>query len=126
MHQDVCAQFVANNITVISLNVVSLMITYMFSIGAVLYRRIYHPELLPRCQWSLGRLGVPVNTIGLLYATHAFFWSFWPNGTPTTLEDFNWSVVMFVFVAIASLMDYMVRARKVYKGPVVLVAGWEK
>lgn len=100
------------------------MITYIFSIGAVLYRRIYHPELLPRCRWSLGRFGILVNSVGLLYATHAFFWSFWPNATPFALEDFNWSVVMFVFVAVLSLVDYVVRARKVYTGPVVLVEGW--
>ncbi|KAL5379176.1 hypothetical protein DPSP01_008625 [Paraphaeosphaeria sporulosa] len=109
---------------IISLNVVSLMITYMFSIGAVLYRRIYHPELLPRCRWSLGRFGVLVNSVGLLYATHAFFWCFWPNATPFALEDFNWSVVMFVAVAVLCLVDYAIRGRKVYKGPVVLVEGW--
>ncbi|KAF2248464.1 GABA permease-like protein [Trematosphaeria pertusa] len=110
---------------IISLNVVSLMITYVFSIGAVLYRRIYHPELLPRCRWSLGRWGVPINTFGLLYALHAFFWSFWPNATPVTKEDFNWAVVMFVGVGVLCMMDYVVRGRKQYKGPVVLVEGWK-
>lgn len=116
---------IANMNLVISLNVVSLMITYMFSIGAVLYRRIVHPELLPRCRWSLGRWGVPVNTFGLLYATHAFFWCFWPNTTPTTLVDFNWAVVMFVGVTVLCGVDYVVRGRKHYKGPVVLVEGWK-
>jgi len=111
--------------SVISLNVSSLMITYIFSIGAVLYRRIYHPNLLPRCRWSLGRAGILINTMGLLYAMHAFFWSFWPNATPATLEGFNWSAVMFVGVAVFSLLDYMFRARKAYGGPVVLVEGWQ-
>ncbi|KAF1965590.1 GABA permease-like protein [Bimuria novae-zelandiae CBS 107.79] len=109
---------------IISLNVVSLMITYMFSIGAVLYRRIYHPELLPRCRWSLGRYGVFINTVGFLYASHAFFWSFWPNYNSNEIHDFNWAVVVFAGVAVASLVDYVVRGRKVYKGPVVLVQGW--
>ncbi|KAF2686398.1 amino acid transporter [Lentithecium fluviatile CBS 122367] len=109
---------------IISLNVVSLMATYIISIGAVLYRRIYEPALLPKCRWSLGRWGVPVNTIGLLYSCHAFFWSFWPNIKDVTLEDFNWAVVMFVGVAVACGVDYAVRARRKYKGPVVLVEGW--
>lgn len=100
------------------------MITYMLSIGAVLYRRIRHPTLLPRCRWSLGRWGIPVNACGLLYATHAFFWSFWPASTPFSAVDFNWAVVMFVGVAILSAADYFVRATRVYKGPVVLVEGW--
>ncbi|PVH94290.1 amino acid permease 2 [Periconia macrospinosa] len=109
---------------IISLNVVSLMITYMFSIGAVLYRRIRHPELLPRCRWSLGKWGVPVNLGGLLYSTHAFFWCFWPNTTPVTLVDFNWSVVMFVGVGILCMGDYWIRGRRDYHGPVVLVEGY--
>jgi hypothetical protein len=101
------------------------MITYVFSIGAVLYRRITAPELLPTCAWSLGKWGIPVNLGGVLYAMHAFFWCFWPEGTPVTLESFNWASVMFVGVAILSMVDYVVRARKHYKGPVVLVEGWK-
>ncbi|KAF2650111.1 amino acid transporter [Lophiostoma macrostomum CBS 122681] len=110
---------------IISLNVVSLMITYVFSIGSVLYRRIYHPDLLPRCRWSLGRFGVPVNVGGFLYSLHAFFWSFWPNATPVDAQSFNWAVVMFGGVSVLCALDYGVRARKVYKGPVVLVDGWK-
>lgn len=110
---------------IISLNVVALMITYVFSIGAVLWRRIKHPETLPNCRWSLGRWGIPVNVGGVLYALHAFFWSFWPEGTPVALESFNWSVVMFVGVFVLSLVDYLVRGRKAYKGPVVLTDGYK-
>lgn len=111
--------------SVISLNVVALMITYMFSIGAVLYRRIRHPELLPSCRWSLGKWGVPVNVAGVLYATHAFFWCFWPESTPVELESFNWAVVMFGAVVVLSFIDYVIRGRKQYKGPVVLVDGFK-
>jgi choline transport protein len=101
------------------------MITYMFSIGAVLYRRIKHPELLPKCRWSLGKWGVPINIGGVLYSTHAFFWCFWPNVTPVSLEEFNWSVVMFVGVAVLCMADYWIRGRHKYTGPVVLVEGFK-
>jgi amino acid transporter len=110
---------------IISLNVVSLMITYMLSIGAVLYRRIRQPELLPKCRWSLGKMGIPINIAGLLYSTHAFFWCFWPNVTPVTVADFNWAVVMFVGVALCCMIDYVVRGRRHYSGPVVLVEGFK-
>lgn len=115
----------SNTPTVISLNVVSLMITYMASIGAVLYRRVFHPELLPPCRWSLGRWGVPINLGGFLYSCHAFFWCFWPNTTPVEITGFNWSSVMFVGVAIICLVDYVFRGRHIYKGPVVLVEGYK-
>jgi len=110
---------------IISLNVVSLMITYTCSIGCVLYRRIFHPELLPRCRWSLGKWGIPINAFGMFYATWAFFWCFWPNTTPVTVQDFNWASVMFVGVAIVCGIDYFVRGRHHYKGPVVLVEGYK-
>ncbi|KAB2571876.1 Choline transport protein [Lasiodiplodia hormozganensis] len=110
---------------IISLNVVSLMITYMTSIGCVLWRRIYHPETLPTCRWSLGKWGVPVNICGFLYSTHAFFWCFWPNATPTDAENFNWASVMFVAVFILSSIYYVFKGRKAYEGPVVLTEGWK-
>jgi hypothetical protein len=101
------------------------MITYMFSIGAVLYRRIRHPELLPRCRWSLGRWGVPINIGGVLYSSHAFFWCFWPNTNTFAVDEFNWAVVMFVGVALLCAVDYVIRGRRHYKGPVVLVEGFK-
>lgn len=109
---------------IISLNLVALMLTYSVSIGCVLYRRVYHPELLPQARWSLGRAGVPVNAAGFLYSTYAFFWCFWPNETPVTLDNFNCSVVMFVAILVLCLVDWFVRARKHFSGPVVLVDGW--
>lgn len=110
---------------IISLNLVSLMITYVVSIGCVLYRRLYHPELLPQARWSLGKLGVPINAAAFLYSAFAFFWCFWPSDQETTVEWMNWAVVMFVGVTLVSVVDYYVRARKVYQGPVVLVQGWK-
>lgn len=108
---------------IISLQVVALMFTYGISISCVLYRRIYHPELLPPARWTLGRFGVPVNIIGLLYVTFAFFWSFWPNETPVDRTTFNWSLVMFLGVGVLSLFYYFLHGRKVYVGPVVSVEG---
>lgn len=108
---------------IISLNVVSLMITYTISIGCVMWRRIALPETLPYARWSLGRWGVLVNAVALSYSLFAFFWCFWPNSTPVDLETFNWAVVMFLGVFVVCMIYYFVRGRQVYKGPVVLVEG---
>lgn len=109
---------------IISLNLVSLMLTYMTSIGCVLLRRIRHPELLPRARWSLGRWGVAINIGGLAYSTHAFFWCFWPNTTPVDVTSFNWALVMFGGLAMFAIGYYLFKGRYVYRGPVVLVEGW--
>ena len=109
---------------IISLNLVSLMITYQISIACILYRRVCHPELLPKCRWSLGKYGVAINACGLAYSSFCFFWCFWPNTTPVTADEFNWAVVMFIAVMLICAVAWVVRARHVYKGPVVLVEGW--
>lgn len=103
---------------IISLQIVSLMFTYACSLSCVLYRRLYHPELLPVARWSLGRWGPGVNMVGLAYVVFAFFWCFWPNETPVDAETFNWSVVMFVGVFILAVVMYFVEGRRVYVGPV--------
>ncbi|KAK0100696.1 hypothetical protein ONS95_007148 [Cadophora gregata] len=106
---------------VISLQVVALMMTYATSIGCVLYRRVYHPELLPHARWSLGKWGVPVNIMGVPWCAYSFFWSFWPNSVPINLENFNWAVVLwFAVIALAGCM-YLITGRKEYFGPVKTV-----
>jgi hypothetical protein len=89
----------------------------------VLYRRVYEPELMPKARWSLGKWGVPINAAAVCYTTFAFFWCFWPNYYQPALADFNWAVLMFVVVGIVAGIDWVVRARKDYTGPVVLVEG---
>lgn len=106
---------------IISLQLSSLMMTYFVSIGCVLYRRLTHPELLPKARWSLGRYGSTINTIGMIYSGFIFFWCFWPLGTPVTPKDFNWAVLLFMTVFLASVITYLVRGRHVYVGPVALV-----
>jgi amino acid transporter len=103
---------------IISLQVVAIMISYMVSVGCVLYRRVFYPEMLPTARWSLGKWGVPINSLGLAYVTFTFFWSFWPTETPVNVENFNWSVVMFMGIFIICIVMYVVKGRKVYVGPV--------
>ncbi|KAJ5278473.1 hypothetical protein N7524_004626 [Penicillium chrysogenum] len=106
---------------IISLNVAALMYTYAISISCVIYRKIACPETLPPRRWSLGRFGLGINTIGLLYVIFALFWSFWPPSPLPSARDFNWSVVIFAGVFIVSLLMYLFQGRRHYVGPVVTV-----
>jgi amino acid transporter len=106
---------------IISLQVCAIMMTYGCSVACVLYRRIAHPELIPNARWSLGKWGVLVNSIGLVYVTFTFFWSFWPNAVPVTVQNMNWSVVLFGGVFFVCLVMYVFVGRFVYVGPVTQV-----
>ncbi|KAF3390615.1 hypothetical protein F1880_009395 [Penicillium rolfsii] len=106
---------------IISLNVAALMYTYIISISCVIYKKIWHPDSLPARQWDMGRWGLFVNIIALIYSCFALFWSLWPSERSITVDNFNWSVVIFVGVFLLSLFMYVVKGRKEYDGPAVIV-----
>ncbi|KAL1303035.1 hypothetical protein AAFC00_003347 [Neodothiora populina] len=109
----------------VSLNVATLMISYVLSMGSLIWTRVTKPDLLPRARWSLGRYGIYINIIAVLYAVFVMFWSFWPESTPTDAPDFNWSSVIFVGVVVLSLLDYFVRGKRNYIAPVSLTKAWK-
>ncbi|KOC11929.1 amino acid transporter [Aspergillus flavus AF70] len=107
----------------LSLATSPLMGTYMICIACVIVRRITKSPPLPPSRWSLGRCGMPINILALVYASWAFFWSFWPVNREVTAETLNWAPVLFVGVMGSSGLLYWLVARKVYEGPVVKVEG---
>lgn len=106
---------------IISLGSVSLFATYVISVSCVLHHRIVSPETLPARRWSLGRWGLPINAVAVVYSVFGFFWCFWPNAVPVTAQNFNYSSVLFVGVIGFSLVTYVVSGRKHFHGPVMLV-----
>ena len=106
-----------------SLLTVALLQCYCFSIGCLLWRRITHPETLPRASFSLGKFGIPLNIAAVLYAAFAGFWAFWPQYYPVTAPGFNWASVIFVGIMLLATVHYIFVARHKYTGPVVLVEG---
>jgi choline transport protein len=107
----------------ISLQLCSIMISYCVSISSVLYRRLQHPisgtpDAFPSARWSLGKWGVPINSVAVAYSAFAFFWSFWPAQTPVDRDSLNYAVVIFVGVFIVALGMYGWRGRFAYRGPV--------
>jgi amino acid transporter len=66
-----------------------------------------------------GIWGILVNAFALVYMTIAVFFSFWPPSWVVTVQTMNFSVVGTVGVIFLSLVYYVIRARKVYDGPIV-------
>lgn len=68
-------------------------LTYVLSISCVLWRRTLG-EPLPPARWSLGKLGIPLNIIAILYQSFATIISFFPLFAQVTPANFNWYVSM--------------------------------
>ena len=105
---------------VLSLASVAIMATNGITVGCVLVRR-FRKQPFPPARWSLGRAGMIVNILALLYTVEAFFWCFWPTTYKPTPQTFNWAVVLFVSVMSVACLEYWVRGRERFRAPVSLV-----
>ncbi|KAJ9613052.1 hypothetical protein H2200_002993 [Cladophialophora chaetospira] len=99
---------------------VSILTSYIITIGCLLAKRLRGEPLPPR-RWSLGKYGIYLNVISVLFLLPLWFFSFWPLGTPVTPESMNWSLTIFGGVLILAMIYYVLRARHNYTGPVVQV-----
>ncbi|KAI2606192.1 putative GABA transporter [Hypoxylon fragiforme] len=115
----------------LSLAIAALFSSYLLVCGLLLWRRttgafqpydsseIMAPDNLIWGPWKLPEpLGVFNNVVACLYSILLLFWSFWPQTTPTTPENANWSILVWGAVVIFSIVWYMVRARHYFTGPI--------
>lgn len=104
---------------IISLGVLALAFTYELSILCLVWRRLYGAPL-PSYTWSLGCAGLPINIAGSVYGFYLMFFAVIPPEYPVTAANFNWSPVMFITVMGFATIYYLLFARRVYEGPVVV------
>ncbi|KAK1037916.1 hypothetical protein LTR74_018805, partial [Friedmanniomyces endolithicus] len=102
---------------IVSLQFIALFFTYLVSIGTLIYRRLYGPPL-PERRWSLGRLGLTINIIALLYGLFALAFVVIPSVPSPTLEEMNWAPVIFVGILAFALIYYFAGGHRTYDGPV--------
>ncbi|KAF1964473.1 putative GABA permease, partial [Bimuria novae-zelandiae CBS 107.79] len=103
-----------------SLGAVATLLSYYLTIGCLVHRRLFGAPL-PDRRWSLGRYGLAINAGALVILTPLIFFLTWPLTTPVTAETMNWSSVMLLGVFAIATVYYVVKGRREYVGPVVLV-----
>lgn len=70
--------------------------------------------------WRIpGALGIANNTFACAYLFFIFFFTFWPSVKDVTPATMNWSILVTGVITIFSAVYYIVRARKIYKGPII-------
>lgn len=66
-----------------------------------------------------GYWGVANNMFAVGFSVTIFFFSFWPRTLPVTLQNMNWSSLVFCSITLFAAVYYFVRGRHQYAGPVV-------
>ncbi|KAM5455668.1 hypothetical protein MaudCBS49596_001569 [Microsporum audouinii] len=126
---------------IVSLTVACLYISYLLATAMLLYHRckgnvsypssdnITGPTLAnttgARLVWGpwhvRGAVGIATNVFGCIYLTVILIFSFFPADAIPTAGSMNYSVVIWAFVIVFSIVYYLTYARRVYDGPVVEV-----
>ena len=106
-----------------SLVIASFYSTYLISSSVLLYKRLTTPASKMRYgPFSMGRYGVPVTVLAIIYSIIGIFFSFWPPTKEVTAATMNWSVAVFGGAILFSLGFWVIHGRHVYTGPIIEVA----
>lgn len=105
---------------VISLGVASMLTSYMISISCVALKRIRGEPLLPS-KFNLGRSGLFINVVAVLFLFFCWFFTFFPSSPNPTMENMNWACLGYGLVLVFAIIYYVVVGRHVYVGPVEYV-----
>lgn len=103
-----------------SLGAASILGSYLISISCIAYRKATGYRL-PPTRFPLGILGLPINILALCFLSVAFVLVFFPAAPNPKPADMNWVSLIFGSVIGGSLIFYVLRKRKTYKGPVEYV-----
>lgn len=103
--------------SIASLGTGALMSSYIISISCMFVKRWRNETLLP-CKFSLGKSGIWINAISVLYLTFAFVVGFFPTFPHPTPDLMNWNVLIYGAVVVFSLVYYFIKGQYVYVGPV--------
>ncbi|KAF3491965.1 uncharacterized protein GIQ15_01482 [Arthroderma uncinatum] len=126
---------------IVSLTVACLYVSYLTATILLLYHRCTGSVSYPssttntgpalanttgaRLVWGpwhvRGALGIAINIFGCIYLTVILIFSFFPAKAVPTAGDMNYSVVIWAFVVVFSVVYYLAYARRVYEGPLVEV-----
>ena len=100
-----------------SLTTVSLYASYILPIAIMIRRRLRNDE--PKFgPYTLGRYGLLVNVIAILWGTFAVIFEVFPTEMPVTAANMNYASLMFGSTVIFSLATWFLYGGKSFQGPV--------
>ncbi|KAF2128737.1 amino acid transporter [Dothidotthia symphoricarpi CBS 119687] len=103
--------------SIASLGSCALLSSYIISVGCMFVKRWRNEPLLP-CKFSLGRAGIWINGISVMYLIWALIFAFFPTFPHPTPDLMNWNILIYGVVVAFALVFFLVKGRKVYVGPV--------
>lgn len=108
---------------ILSLTIVGLNLSYLMPITLILYRRIATPKLLSPGPFKLGKAGIIVNLLSISFLVFTSIFLLFPTTQPVTPKNMNYASTVLGGVLILITGDYLLRARRSYTGPTLVIQG---
>lgn len=107
---------------ILSLSVLGIQISYAVPVALMLWRRLSSEKTtLAYGPWKLGRYGVAINAISMVYLIYTSIFMVFPATQPVTALSMNYSTLVFGAVLIASCVYWGLKGTKQYNGPNIAI-----
>jgi choline transport protein len=94
----------------------ALLASYAITISCVLLHRLQGRKL-PHARYALGKWGILINIVSLIYVIPILVFSFFPAAPKPTAATMNWAILMVGGVALLATIYYILWGRKQYSPP---------
>jgi amino acid transporter len=94
----------------------ALVGSYIITISCVLLHRLQGRKL-PKARYSLGKWGIFVNSVALIFIIPMFVFSFFPPVPKPTGANMNWAIVLVGGIVVLASAYYIVWGRKTFTPP---------
>lgn len=104
---------------ILALSTCSLYISYLIPIVLLIRRRLDKSgPSIPWGPWTMGpRLGLAVNIYAVIFGVFIVVFSPFPTEIPVSASNMNYAGPVFGGMAVLLVIDWLVRARKTFQGP---------
>ncbi|KAJ0414045.1 amino acid/polyamine transporter I [Aspergillus carlsbadensis] len=102
---------------ILSLSTLGLYISYLIPLSLLVFKRLTAPRDIPRGTFSLGKWGLAVNLLAILFATYFSILLPFPPTRPVTAENMNYAGPVLGLVMVFACGDWVVRGRHRWEGP---------
>ncbi|KAL4924005.1 putative GABA permease [Aspergillus undulatus] len=102
---------------ILSLSTLGLYISYLIPLWLLVFKRLTAPHDIPKGTFNLGKWGLPINLLAILFATYFAIFLPFPAELPVTGENMNYAGPVLGFVMLFACADWLVRGRFKWEGP---------
>ncbi|KAL8938546.1 MAG: hypothetical protein Q9216_003832 [Gyalolechia sp. 2 TL-2023] len=100
-----------------SLALIGHYTSYLLPISLLVIRRFGRKEI-PWGPWTLGRWGLVINLVSIVYSVVLITFAVFPFFQPVTAKNMNYAGVIFGAAVVVSTVMWVVYGRTAYRGPV--------